>query len=331
MKNSAIYDRFIKKKSTHKSENTREAYIIEIDMFFRFINNIYTEVYDGNIREDVTKYNLHNQGYVFTYELLECYRDYVLTTYASSSAQKKLSMACNLVKFLGFNGIVKDTSYLEEIENIKVYRREVKFLTSSERIKFIRSLEKATDKQGFRDYTMIMTILTLGLRGFEVRELSMKNIDWEKKTITFYGKGDEKIDRRTDEQYTTTVIANDFILNLFKEYIDKYRYNNTDSDILFTTKYGTGMTQKSLAKLLAKRLKLAGFEEKIVKNITPHKLRATFITNLVEKNIHPLVIKDLARHQSLATTTRYTGLDINLGKDIMNNLMADYYNNNNNI
>lgn len=329
MKNSFVYDRFIQKKKTHKSINTTNAYIVEIDMFFRFINTIYPYIYEGKIKQNVTQYNLHEVGEVFTYDLLDSYRDYLLTEYATSSAQKKLSIACNLVSFLGLMGIVKDTSFVSEIDNIRVFKKEVKFLNASNRQQLIRSLENLKDKEGFRDYVIIMTILTLGLRGFEIRELSMNNIDWENKTITFYAKGDKKENKRKEEQRNTTVIVNDFIMELFKEYIDNYRYSSPEdyefSDVLFTTKYGKMMSQKSLGNLVEKRLRLAGFSEDIIKDITPHKLRATFITSLVEKNIHPLVIKDLARHESLATTTRYTGLDLNLGKEIMNNLMNDYY------
>ena len=39
MNDKQLYDKFIQKKTTHKSENTTDAYIIEIRMFFRFINN----------------------------------------------------------------------------------------------------------------------------------------------------------------------------------------------------------------------------------------------------------------------------------------------------
>lgn len=331
MNDKKIYDKFIQKKTTHKSENTTNAYIIETRMFFRFINNEYQSLYAGYVPEEITEYNFCKNGSIFNYDLVDSYRDFLLTNYASSSVQKKLSMACNLIKFLGLNGVVADTSFLSSIEDVRVFRKDVKFLTAPQRRQLIESLEGANTKESYRDYVMIMTILTIGLRGFEVRGLQISNIDWDNKTITFYGKGDEKTNVREDEIVKSTVIVSDFLLNLFKTYIEKYRYTPPSDykiqDILFPSKYGKMMSQKSLGNLVRKRLRLAGFDENVVKDITPHKIRATFITSLVEKNIHPLVIKDLARHQSLTTTTRYTGLDLNLGKDIMNSLMSDYYNN----
>lgn len=331
MNDKKIYDKFIQKKTTHKSENTTNAYIIETRMFFRFINNEYQSLYAGYVPEEITEYNFCKNGSIFNYDLVDSYRDFLLTNYASSSVRKKLSMACNLIKFLGLNGVVADTSFLSSIEDVRVFRKDVKFLTAPQRRQLIESLEGANTKESYRDYVMIMTILTIGLRGFEVRGLQISNIDWDNKTITFYGKGDEKTNVREDEIVKSTVIVSDFLLNLFKTYIEKYRYTPPSDykiqDILFPSKYGKMMSQKSLGNLVRKRLRLAGFDENVVKDITPHKIRATFITSLVEKNIHPLVIKDLARHQSLATTTRYTGLDLNLGKDIMNSLMSDYYNN----
>lgn len=331
MNDKKIYDKFIQKKTTHKSENTTNAYIIETRMFFRFINNEYQSLYAGYVPEEITEYNFCKNGSIFNYDLVDSYRDFLLTNYASSSVQKKLSMACNLIKFLGLNGVVADTSFLSSIEDVRVFRKDVKFLTAPQRRQLIESLEGANTKESYRDYVMIMTILTIGLRGFEVRGLQISNIDWDNKTITFYGKGDEKTNVREDEIVKSTVIVSDFLLNLFKTYIEKYRYTPPSDykiqDILFPSKYGKMMSQKSLGNLVRKRLRLAGFDENVVKDITPHKIRATFITSLVEKNIHPLVIKDLARHQSLTTTTRYTALDLNLGKDIMNSLMSDYYNN----
>ena len=331
MNDKKIYDKFIQKKTTHKSENTTNAYIIETRMFFRFINNEYQSLYAGYVPEEITEYNFCKNGSIFNYDLVDSYRDFLLTNYASSSVQKKLSMACNLIKFLGLNGVVADTSFLSSIEDVRVFRKDVKFLTAPQRRQLIESLEGANTKESYRDYVMIMTILTIGLRGFEVRGLQISNIDWDNKTITFYGKGDEKTNVREDEIIKSTVIVSDFLLSLFKTHIEKYRYtppsNYEIQDILFPSKYGKMMAQKSLGNLVRKRLRLAGFDKNVVKDITPHKIRATFITSLVEKNIHPLVIKDLARHQSLTTTTRYTGLDLNLGKDIMNSLMSDYYNN----
>ena len=113
-------------------------------------------------------------------------------------------------------------------------------------------------------------------------------------------------------------------------YIDNFRYETDEDyefkDTVFTTKNRTRMSQNSLSNLIKKRCREAGISEDRVKLIAPHRLRATYITSLVEKGLHITIIKQLARHKSINATVRYTGMELDLAKDVANELLNDYYN-----
>lgn len=331
--NLSLYEEFIEQKTFGKSERTTDAYIVEIRMFLRFVN----EFYKNQINEEITTDNIADYCDYFNSRVLNAYRRHLITEYASSSAQKKLSMAKTFVYFLGTEGLI-DNSFIKDIEEIAVEEKDIVFLTKEERVMLLNSLSRAKylndyskeSRELYRDFVMINLLLSSGLRGFEIRELCLDDINWETNELTFYGKGDKKQKIRKGTLKKSSVRISDDVKKCLLNYINNFRYETDEDyefkDTVFTTKNKTRMSQNSLSNLIKKRCREAGIPEDRVKLIAPHRLRATYITSLVEKGLHITIIKQLARHKSINATVRYTGMELDLAKDVANELLNDYYN-----
>ncbi|MEA1993375.1 MAG: tyrosine-type recombinase/integrase, partial [Euryarchaeota archaeon] len=170
----------------------------------------------------------------------------------------------------------------EEIDLPKVSKTLPVFLNHGE----IRALLNAADNT--RDKLIMQMLYAAGLRVSELHKLNIDNIEGMKIYVRL-GKGAKDrvvfIDKNTKK--------------LLKRYL-KERKNDKKAVIL--NKNGKRMSQRSMQYIVKKYAKKA----QIKKNITPHTLRHTFATHLLQNGADVVVIKDLLGHSDLSTTQIYT-------------------------
>jgi integrase/recombinase XerD len=152
-----------------------------------------------------------------------------------------------------------------------------------------------------RDLAIVRLLYASGLRVSELVALDMDSIE-EHRIQVRSGKG--KKDR--------VVYVDEGTLVLLKDYLQD---RGDDSPALFVNRRGTRLTDRYVEILVKRHAKRAGIKKKV----TPHTLRHTFATHLLQNQANIMVIKDLLGHASLSTTQIYTHVTDEYKKEIYEN------------
>ena len=134
--------------------------------------------------------------------------------------------------------------------------------------------------------------------------LELKDIDLENKIVRCFGKGKKQ----------RIVPIGDYALDYLKKYIDEYRpllKKNYYSESLFLNNHGKEMTRQGFFLIIKKIAK----EKKIEKNITPHMLRHSFATHLLNNGADLRTIQEMLGHSNISTTQIYTNLTTEILKE----------------
>lgn len=151
---------------------------------------------------------------------------------------------------------------------------------------------------GIRDKAIMLLLYSTGIRASECVGLKNKDVDLEGYQITVMGKG----------QKERVVPLNEETVKYLKKYI-QVRGELSNLSSFFVTRMKKGITRKGIYDRIKKYVGLA----KINKVISPHNLRHTFATELIERKVGIVTIQHILGHRSITSTMRY--LRINL-KDI---------------
>lgn len=151
---------------------------------------------------------------------------------------------------------------------------------------------------GIRDKAIMLLLYSTGIRASECVGLKNKDVDLEGHQITVMGKG----------QRERVVPLSEEAVKYLKKYIQVRGEGSTLSSF-FLTRMRKGITRKGIYDRIKKYVGLA----KIKKVISPHNLRHTFATELIERKVGLVTIQHILGHRSISSTMRY--LRINL-KDI---------------
>jgi len=152
-----------------------------------------------------------------------------------------------------------------------------------------------TDKDDeIRDKAMLEVMYASGLRVSELLMLTRGQINFEKGIVTIYGKGNKE--RR--------VPIGEFALDYVKDYINGPRERNRgrNTKYLFLNRYGKPISRVYFFVRIRKYAKVAG----IAINISPHTLRHSFATHLLENGAELRAVQEMLGHTNIATTQIYT-------------------------
>lgn len=168
--------------------------------------------------------------------------------------------------------------------------------------------EAKTDYQkkiSLRNIAMIELLFSTGIRISELCNIKIENIDFKEHTLKIFGKGSKE---------RILYIGNDHVLNILKKYNDLNCINKNQS-FFFINKFGDKISEQSVRILLNKIEKEINFSI----HITPHMLRHTFATKLLEKDVDIRYIQNILGHSSISTTQIYTHVTYPKQKEILIN------------
>ena len=146
----------------------------------------------------------------------------------------------------------------------------------------------------FRNQCMLELLYSCGLRVSELTKLNCSDLFFEKGLIRVRGKGDK----------LRWVPVADSTAKLIKKYLKKWRNSlpaKGHEDILFLNNRGKEMTRVMVFTIV----KNAALKAAITKNISPHTLRHSFATHLVENGADIHIVQHMMGHSSITTTERY--------------------------
>ena len=189
---------------------------------------------------------------------------------------------------------IKRPKFVETQETVD--KREIGFLTKAEAKKMIKKTktDSGSDTMKARNYAIMMIFLTTGIRCSALYKLDVNNVDLEKRTITTHEKGSKYRIVNIPEQ---TVEAINIWLGYRKEYLGE-KYDQENALIISTHK--RRMESESIYVLIKKIGKII-----TGKNITPHKLRATYGTQLYNKTRDLYFVQACMGHANPKTTEMY--------------------------
>lgn len=158
----------------------------------------------------------------------------------------------------------------------------------------LRAPDPATPR-GCRDAAMTQLLYASGLRVSELVGLKLTDIDLDQCVVSALGKGDKR------RLVPFGEVARDALQRYLREVRPRWAVRG-ESVHLFLTERGTGMTRQGFWKLLGRYARSAG----INKPISPHKLRHSFATHLLERGADLRAVQTMLGHADIATTQVYT-------------------------
>ncbi|MDR1413624.1 MAG: site-specific tyrosine recombinase XerD [Puniceicoccales bacterium] len=231
---------------------------------------------------------------------LEVLRDWLLSLErsgcSSSTVARKLSALRSFFKFAKSRSIVEN-DVSRQLRRPHCMRKLPDSL-SSEEVSKILSLDLGSSPLAVRDSAIFELIYSSGLRVSELCDIRMQCVDLESGFMRIYGKGSRErivpfgsIARTKLEKYLT----------LSRPQLVK---SKTDSTLFIGTR-GRKLSRKTIWVHLKKYIKLAGIE----KSVTPHTLRHSFATHLLENGADLRSIQEMLGHADISTTQIYTAVD----------------------
>ena len=182
------------------------------------------------------------------------------------------------------------------IDNPRFYKKIPNVLSIEEVDKLLNI--KLNNAYDYRNKAMIELMYATGLRVSELINLDINNIDLEEKIVRCFGKGNKE----------RIVPIGEIALKYLEIYIINYRDTLKKKylcDKLFLNNHGKAMTRQGFFKILKKIANEQGIE----KNITPHMLRHSFATHLLNNGADLRSIQMMLGHSNLSTTQIYTNIN----------------------
>ena len=216
--------------------------------------------------------------------------------YSKSTVARKLATLRSFYKFCMRRGYVT-IHPLATIRTPKQDKRLPKFL-ELDQINQLLSTPDDTTLLGARDRAMLEVLFSTGVRVSELVDLNFADIDFVGQVIRVRGKGKKQ---RTAPIGETAIAA-------VKKYLELRRSDprsaTFDQEALFVNKHGQRLSTRSVRRKLDKYLSQCGLDP----SISPHTLRHSFATHMLNNGADLRSVQELLGHQSLSTTQIYTHL-----------------------
>lgn len=220
--------------------------------------------------------------------------------YLSDAGEKDKTIARKLVSIRTFFDYLMmekkiNTNPCEKIASPKLKKKLPNTLNEEEITKLLDFNPK--DAKEFRNKAMIHLMYACGLRVSELVNLEVNNINLTDNYVRVYGKG------KKERIVPMASVTNDVL----KEYITIHRNSLLKgymTDKVFISSYGKGITRQGFFKILKNLAK----EKGIKKDFSPHTLRHSFATHLLEHGADLRSIGEMLGHENIKTTQIYTHL-----------------------
>ena len=266
------------------SKNTVDAYLRDIQKLNAFFNN-----------EESNKKISH-----IKYEDFQIYLSFLNKNNINTRSQSRvISSMRSFFKFLILEKIISQNP-TDLLENPKTGKKLPEFLTIEEIDLMVNQIDRSKS-DGERNLAILEVLYGCGLRVSELIQLKISEIYWKEGFIRIIGKGNKE--RLVPLGKTAT--------KHLKIYLNEVRiHQKIDKEFIdhvFINKTGSKLSRIMIFKIIKKLTKQSG----ISKNVSPHTLRHSFATHLVEGGADLRAVQEMLGHESITTTEIYTHLDKN--------------------
>ena len=277
-----IIDDYIKYITLERqlSINTIEGYKKDLIDFFEYVKKDAKNIK----REDINNYI-----------------SYISKSLNPKSVNRHIVSIRNYFKYMLKNGYINKNPS-DDIVGSKM-PKTVPHVLSEEDIDKLLDID-VVDAISSRNRSMLELMYSSGLRVSELLNLKVNDIDFSMNMVKCYGKGSKE----------RVVPISDEATHYLKEYIDLYRITllkNNVSDVLFLNVRGNKLSRQGFFKILKELSRNKG----INKDISPHTLRHSFATHLINHGADLRSVQTMLGHENIKTTQIYTHISNNYKKE----------------
>ncbi len=262
------------------SQNTVSAYLTDLQIFFKFFCQ-YKAIEFIDIK-DIEKLEIEEiRGFLSERNNQEI---------DASTRSREISALKNFLKFIK-EECQLNLPVIDLITYPKLSKSLPKAINFNEIEKILSVLNKGKDWVSYRDYLIVWTIYATGLRISEILNLTLKDVN--KDFLAIKGKGDkERYVPLLDENYQKIQI-----------YLKKTPYQI--KDYIFLGEKGAKLNPR----IIQRKISSIRNEFLLPEWTTPHSLRHSFASHLLQDGVNLREIQEMLGHKNLITTERYTAID----------------------
>ena len=245
-------------------------------------------IFYNDIKDKLENNNLHKLKIEFIYDFI---KNQSINRISSATIKRRVSTIRNFYLFLQKREVI--SFIVPEIKTPKTGIKLPNYLTIEEVDKLL-SVPDINTFKGLRDKTMLEIMYSCGLRVSELISLKKKDINIKNCFIRIIGKGNKE----------RIIPIGEIALEYLNKYFELLSYNSkiNNSKYVFINKNGLPLTRQYFFKII----KYYSIKANINKNISPHTLRHSFATHLLENGAPLIAVKNLLGHESINTTQIYT-------------------------
>lgn len=257
-------------KNKNYSNYTINSYNKDLDNFYVYLNQNNTEIKKVN------------------YKFLRGYLTVLYDKkYSKKTIARNISTLKSFFKYLKKENIIKSNP-MNLIKTPKIDKKLPKFLNYDD-LEKILSIPDTTTFLGKRNALILELLYSTGVRVSELVNIKLNDIDLSEEKILILGKGNK-------ERYVL------FGGKAKEKMLDYLKEKNDDSPYLIVNRYGNKISDRGIRKILDSIILEASLSYKI----SPHTLRHTFATHMLDSGADIEIVRELLGHESLSTTQIYT-------------------------
>jgi integrase/recombinase XerC len=256
------------------------------------------DIYDFVLFVQIKKLNFQKIDKYFIRKFIEELNNKKLST---ATIARKIASLRAFYKFLLINNVLTKNP-MNDIHGHKKGKKIPLFLTESEMQMFFNLKDIK-----LRDKAIIEFLYSSGLRIEELVNLNIKDIDFISNIATIIGKGNKE---------RIVPIGNNCLLTI-KGYIDERKNLGLPHDVkspIFINNHAKRLNQRTARRIVKKWFIKTG----LLKNVSPHTLRHTFATHMLDRGCDLRSVQEILGHKNLSTTQIYTHVTIESLKKIYN-------------
>lgn len=270
------------------SANTRQAYERDLRLFCKTLGFKNSDALVNVNREQITGYmtQLKEKGL------------------AAATIARKLAAIKAFYRFMTAEGYM-DANPAEVVEAGTKGIKLPRVLSEDEVVRLLNQPD-ITTAEGFRDRTMLEVLYATGMRVSELINLTLERVDLNMKYIIAFGKGSK------ERIVPLGSVAAEFLQQYLGKVRPKLTHEDRNTNIVFLAFGGHELTRQRFWQII----RAYGRKANINKALTPHILRHSFATHLLDNGADLRSVQELLGHSDISTTQIYTHLTNKRLRDI---------------
>jgi integrase/recombinase XerD len=265
------------------SENTIAAYRVDLNQFNEYLRRRYGGYEDALWsrvqKHDIISYIMYLKGD---------------REYAAATSARKVAAIRSFFHFLVAEGFIRDDP-TATLDSLRVKKHLPKPMSVEQVDSLLSGPAELSTPKGLRDQAILELLYATGMRVSELVSLRVDDVDLASASVRCWGKGSKERVIPIHQQAVSSL----------RDYLDRGRVHfvkDADEKTLFLNMRGKALTRQGLWLIFKEYVEKAGLPS----DVTPHTLRHSFATHMLDRNADLINVQKLLGHTSISTTQVYT-------------------------